>query len=134
MLSMLAVAAPQLFESEKRTAFERLRSVSSLKALWLLREIEELESGLQTIAEDERLIDGIRFVHQLLPYVESRSPLFQQIAANDRGEDPLAGDKLSLYWQTIDRLTTSFGYLESSLPGAQLYICLLYTSPSPRDA
>lgn len=122
MASVIAVGTPQLLESERRTAFERLRSVASLKALWVLRELHEIEAGVEALARDERLIDETRFLHQMLPYVESHSPLFKQIAAYDYGLDPFAGDKLSLYWQSHDRMMPSFSYLSNSYDGAELYI------------
>lgn len=122
MVSVIFLAAPQLFESERRTAFERLRSESNLKSLWILREFEELERGLLSLASDERLIDEVRFLHQLLPNVASSSPLFVDIRQNNRGSDPFDGNRLSLYWQGFDRMTPSFSYLESSFPGSQLYI------------
>lgn len=122
MVTVIGIAAPQLIENERRTAFERLSSQSNLKALWILREIEELERGLASLANDARLIDAVRFSHQLLPYVGSQSPLFIDIGEYNRGADPLDGTKLSLFWQTFDSMTPSFSYLESSFPGSQLYI------------
>ncbi len=122
MVTVIGIAAPQLIESERRTAFERLTSESNLKALWILREVDELERGLISLTEDERLIDEVRFIQQLLPSANSKSPLFTAINSSNRGTDPLAGDKLSLFWQGFDSMTPSFSYLESSFPGSQLYI------------
>jgi len=121
-LAVLLVAVPAVISNEQRLAYDRLRSVNNLKALWLQRELDELQRGLLALATNVSLLDQLRFVTKLLPMGGGDPALLRRLRDGDRGDDPLAGDKLSLMWRAYDQVRPNFLYIDSSYPGSQMLL------------
>ena len=122
LVSATLVVVPTAISNENRQAFDRLNSVNNLKTLWLLREFEELQRGLVSLAANAALVDELRFVNKLVGRSDSSYELYRQIRNNEKGKDPLIGDKLSLYWQSHARIHPYFRFVESSFPGSEILI------------
>ncbi|MFT6757312.1 MAG: signal transduction histidine kinase/DNA-binding response OmpR family regulator [Chitinophagales bacterium] len=122
LVSATLVVVPTAISNEKRQAFDRINSANNLKTLWLLREFEELQRGLVSLAANVALVDELRFVNKLVGRSDSSFELYRQIRNNEKGEDPLIGDKLSLYWQSHARIHPYFRFVESSFPGSEILI------------
>ena len=122
LVSATLVVVPTAISNENRQAFDRLNSANNLKTLWLLREFEELQRGLVSLAANVALVDELRFVNKLVGRSDSSYELYRQIRNNEKGEDPLIGDKLSLYWQSHARIHPYFRFIESSFPGSEIII------------
>lgn len=122
MVAAVLVTVPAAFTAQQLVTFERLTSVSNLKTLWLKREFNELKRGLVALADNVAIVDEVRFINKLLPLAEGDQELVERIRQVDQGEDLLAGDRLSLYWQSYKRLYANFRYIENSFPGSEVLL------------
>ncbi|MEH6604315.1 MAG: response regulator [Pseudomonadales bacterium] len=122
MLAAALVAVPAALSSEERLVYDRLTSANNLKALWLQREFDELRTTLNSLSTNVALLDDIRFVNTSLPRLPAAPELFARIRSGDKGEDPVAGDRLSLYWQSFSRIHPYFRYVEHSDRGSEIYL------------
>lgn len=122
MVAAVLVTVPAAFTAQQSITFERLTSVSNLKTLWVMREFNELKRGLVALADNVAVVDEVRFINKLLPLPEGDQELIERIRQVDQGEDLLAGDRLSLYWQSYKRLYANFRYIENSFPGSEVLL------------
>lgn len=122
MVTAVLVAVPATFTAQQRITFDRLNSVSNLKTLWVMREFSELKRGLVALADNVSVVDEVRFINKLLPRPGGDQYLIESLRQLDQRQDLLAGDRLSLYWQSYRRLFANFRYIENSFPGSEVLL------------
>lgn len=122
MVAAVLVAVPAAFTAQQRITFDRLNSVSNLKTLWVMREFNELKRGLVALSDNVAVVDEVRFINKLLPRPGGDQQLIKRLRKLDQRADLLAGDRLSLYWQSYRRLYANFRYIENSFPGSEVLL------------
>jgi signal transduction histidine kinase/CheY-like chemotaxis protein len=122
MVAAVLVAVPAAFTAQQRITFDRLNSVSNLKTLWVMREFNELKRGLVALSDNVAVVDEVRFINKVLPRPGGDQQLIKRLRKLDQRADLLAGDRLSLYWQSYRRLYANFRYIENSFPGSEVLL------------